>query len=99
MAVWPVGDGQIRIEVSDEGLGLAPEIRDQLFSPFYRVASDETRGIQGTGLGLYIVKSMIESMDGSVDLESAVGMGSPFSIVLPAWTGDAPQAVDAPQAA
>jgi len=75
----------VRIEVSDTGLGMSKQERAHLFEKFYRIASPETTGIMGTGLGLYITKSTVEKMDGTIDVESSPGKGSTFSFTLPVF--------------
>lgn len=76
-----VFDGtQLRIDVSDTGIGIAPEYQKRIFEPLNRGAQ---QGCEGAGLGLSIVKQLVEQMGGSLQLESAVGVGSRFTIVLP----------------
>lgn len=75
--------GWIRIAVDDEGVGLRPDQRARLFQPFTQVA-DEPNSIQGTGLGLYVSKGIVEQMGGRIDVTSpGEGMGSTFLIELP----------------
>lgn len=73
----------VRVDVADTGLGMTKEAQSHLFQKFYRVKTDETAGIQGTGLGLYITKAIIEKMDGELALHSVPGKGSTFSFTLP----------------
>lgn len=73
---------QVRIEVSDTGIGLTPEDAAELFQPFRRVAAVASR-IEGTGLGLYIVRQLVERMGGSVSVRSEPGEGSCFTVRLP----------------
>ena len=75
---------RVVIEVRDEGMGIAPEDLGRLFETFYRISRPETHDIRGTGLGLYIVKSLAELMRGTVGVESVPGAGSTFSVSLPA---------------
>jgi signal transduction histidine kinase len=75
--------GLVRISVADQGLGIPPELRDRVFGLFQRVDGAETRGIRGTGLGLYIVKELVELHGGTVEVESEVGRGSTFHVTLP----------------
>lgn len=78
----------VRISVQDTGLGMSREAQSHLFEKFYRVATPETSGIQGTGLGLYITRSMVEKMGGSIALQSTPGQGSTFSFTLPVFQID-----------
>ncbi len=73
----------LRISVIDTGIGIAPEHRQQLFQPFIQVDSTLNRKYEGTGLGLVLVKRIVELHGGSVELTSQVGVGSCFSIDLP----------------
>lgn len=73
----------VDVWVKDQGLGLTPEDRENLFAPFFRVKRAETRDIEGTGLGLFIVKRYMESMQGDISVESKVNAGSTFTIKLP----------------
>jgi PAS domain S-box-containing protein len=72
----------LRISVKDTGRGIRPEDIERLFAPFDRLGAEQT-GVQGTGLGLALSKRLIEAMGGTVDVESAPGEGSTFSIELP----------------
>ena len=88
-AVWVNvrGDGdRILINVTDTGIGISPDDLSHIFQKFYRVDNSETREIGGTGLGLYLVKSRVEAMNGKVWAESAFGDGSTFYISLPRLT-------------
>ena len=76
-----VSPNSIRISVRDTGLGLSPEQLDQLFQPFNRLGREST-GEQGTGIGLVVVKRLVELMGGIVGVESQVGVGSIFWIEL-----------------
>lgn len=76
----------IAVRVSDQGLGIAPEAQSKLFTKFYRVDNASTRKIGGTGLGLALVKAIIEDHGGQVAVESEPGRGSTFSFTLPKVT-------------
>lgn len=76
--------GNIVISVSDEGPGIPKEHLDRLFERFYRVDRARSREIGGTGLGLAIVKHIALAHGGGVSVESVTGIGSTFSISLPA---------------
>lgn len=74
----------IHIQIKDEGIGI-PQIKQKLiFEKFGQVDNSLTRQSEGTGIGLYLVKTLIESLCGSITLESKVGHGSTFNIMLPA---------------
>jgi signal transduction histidine kinase len=75
--------GDAVIEVADHGLGLAPEEQKHIFQKFYRAPSHESRSIAGTGLGLTLVAHIAKAHGGRVEVESAPGAGSTFSIFLP----------------
>ncbi len=70
--------------VADTGMGISKEAQKKLFEKFYRVQTEETRNITGTGLGLFIVKELVEKMNGTIWVESEEGKGSIFSFSLPA---------------
>jgi PAS domain S-box-containing protein len=72
----------ICITIQDEGIGINPNHLNQLFEPFYRVA-DERFNISGLGLGLYITKDIIDRHHGIISVESELGKGSTFKIILP----------------
>jgi signal transduction histidine kinase len=76
----------IEIQVSDTGIGIAPEEIPKIFDKFYRVKHVKTRGVTGTGLGLSIVKGIIEAHHGTIDVESVVDRGTTFRILLPVMT-------------
>lgn len=85
-AIWVSvrGDGdKVLINVTDTGMGIAPDDLSHIFQKFYRVDNSQTRTIGGTGLGLYIVKERVEAMGGKVWAESAFGEGSTFYVTFP----------------
>lgn len=73
----------IQVQVMDNGFGIAPKHHDKIFERFYRVKDDNTRFITGTGLGLPIVKGLVDSMNGKITLDSDVGKGTTFTVMLP----------------
>ncbi len=75
--------GHVIVHVADNGIGIPPAEQPYIFDKFYRVESDETMGIAGSGLGLALVKSVIDRHNGRVWVESRPGVGSVFSFVLP----------------
>jgi len=68
--------------ITDTGIGMSAEAQQKLFQKFYRVQTDKTKDIVGTGLGLFIVKEIIEKMDGTIGVTSEEGKGSTFSFAL-----------------
>ena len=73
----------IQIAVIDTGIGISPEGINKLFQPFIQIDSTLNRQYQGTGLGLALVKNLVEIHGGKVDLTSEVGVGSCFTVYLP----------------
>ena len=76
-------DGSARIEVADNGPGIAPEHQARIFERFYRVDKARSRELGGTGLGLSIVRHLAEGMGASVSVESEPGRGARFTVALP----------------
>jgi two-component system sensor histidine kinase VicK len=76
-------NGRARIDVSDQGLGIPAQDQARIFEKFARLDPTLTRGVGGTGLGLYIARELIERMGGDIRLESTVGHGSTFTVELP----------------
>jgi PAS domain S-box-containing protein len=74
---------EIEVSVDDRGFGIAPEDVAQLFQKFQRISTPATRDIGGTGLGLYIVKGLVEAHGGRVWVESVPGAGSSFTFTVP----------------
>ena len=85
----------VRITVSDRGLGIAPEEQAQIFEPFYRGREARAAQIHGSGLGLSLVKNIIEEHGGSVSVQSRPGAGSTFTLNLPAAAPIGDQAISA----
>jgi signal transduction histidine kinase len=72
------------VQVIDEGPGIAEPDKKNIFKKFYRIGSEETRTTKGTGLGLFIVKNIIEDMGGSIQVRDNQPKGAIFEITLPA---------------
>ena len=82
-------DDVVEISVSDTGIGIPEEDLSRIFERFYRVDKARSRQIGGTGLGLSIVRNAVERMQGGVRVESQLGKGSRFTLVLPRYVGEA----------
>jgi len=79
---WLTDGDQVAISVQDHGIGIPQEAQDRIFERFFRVDKARSREMGGTGLGLSIVKHLASSFGGSVDIESAPGEGSTFTVRL-----------------
>ncbi|MCA9712546.1 MAG: HAMP domain-containing histidine kinase, partial [Myxococcales bacterium] len=82
VGVQALDDG-VEVTVRDHGIGIAPEDQDRIFEHFYRVASADVRKRRGTGIGLTIVRYIVEAHGGSISVRSTLGEGSTFRLVLP----------------
>jgi PAS domain S-box-containing protein len=76
---------EVAISITDQGIGIPPQVLSHLFQPFYRAPSSAQWGIKGTGIGLYVVKEIVGQHGGSVEVQSEVGSGSTFTIRLPLY--------------
>jgi len=82
------GARAVRVDVVDTGIGIAPEELSRLFRPFAQVDTGLTRRHGGTGLGLYISRRLATLLGGHIEVESTLGVGSTFTVVLPlTWEG------------
>jgi signal transduction histidine kinase len=88
VAAAPSG-GPVRLEVTDDGIGIPARDLPHVFDKFYRVRNDATAGIAGTGLGLAITRSIVDAHRGRIGVDSAEGAGSTFWVELPAAPPDA----------
>ena len=76
-------EGNLRVEIRDEGIGISKANQDKIFQAFYRVDSSHTAKIPGTGLGLVIVKAIVEQHGGHTWFESEEGKGTTFFLLIP----------------
>jgi two-component system OmpR family sensor kinase len=90
-----IGDGQVRIQVADTGVGVHPEDAERIFEKFAR-GGTLGKKYRGAGLGLSIVRTIAEAHGGTVDVRSNPGLGSTFAIVLPLVTDTTQGAFDDP---
>ena len=81
MVTAPVGEN-VSIKVIDNGIGIAEENYDKIFTKFSRIDNPLTRKVQGSGLGLYITKNLVEKMDGKISVKSENGQTT-FEILMP----------------
>jgi signal transduction histidine kinase len=87
-------DNEVRCEIQDEGPGLTEEDKKKLFGKFMRLSARPTGGEHSSGLGLSVVKKLVEAMDGRVWCESEVDKGATFIIALPAVQEEEPTAAE-----
>jgi signal transduction histidine kinase len=80
----------VRFDVADDGVGIAAEELEAVFERFHQTDAANTRAAQGAGLGLYITKKLVDAMDGSIEVSSAIGRGSTFTVRLPLRPSAAP---------
>ncbi|MCG8411587.1 MAG: HAMP domain-containing histidine kinase [Bacteroidales bacterium] len=73
----------IVIEIIDNGIGIKKEHLNQIFEKYYRIPTGDIHNVKGFGIGLSIVKAIVESMNGTVDVQSNLGVGSKFIVKLP----------------
>lgn len=90
----PLDDGRALFcfSVSDTGIGMAPEFLKHIYEPFAQEGDDARSKFQGTGMGMPIVKSLIDMMGGTIEISSEVGVGSTFNVQIPLEIDKNPQA-------
>ncbi|MBN4006407.1 HAMP domain-containing sensor histidine kinase [Nostoc sp. LPT] len=81
---WTISQQQWAISVIDSGIGISPNAQAQIFNPYFReVTSPKVQSSDGTGLGLAIVSRLVQLMDGEIKVDSQLGKGSTFTVILP----------------
>ncbi|MFD0892085.1 response regulator [Luteolibacter ambystomatis] len=94
--ITEVSDGMLQLSVADTGVGIAPEVLEHIFERFWQVDTSSTRKFQGAGIGLALVRSLAEAMEGEVKVESQVGHGTTFRVHFPVQAAPA-KAADEPE--
>jgi signal transduction histidine kinase len=78
---------QVRLTIQDEGIGMTPQQQEQLFTKFYRASNPLTQNVEGTGLGLYITKVLVQQLEGTIAVAHSVpNQGTCFELMLPLAT-------------
>lgn len=80
------GDNAVQVNISDTGIGIAPEHLSHIFDEFFQLRNPERDRAKGSGLGLTICKRLVDAMGGTLNVQSAPGQGSTFTLTLPAST-------------
>lgn len=88
LALAPTGYGHFRFVFSDNGIGIDQEFLPHLFTPFERSQTPNTDSIEGTGLGMAITKNIVDLMGGTIEVTSAAGLGTIFTVTLPLKLAD-----------
>src|SRR5690606_24611651 len=87
------GRPAVEVRVSDTGIGIPPDKLPFIFNRFYQVDDSPTRNHGGTGIGLALVKELVELMDGAIDVESRPGAGTMFRVLVPVEMAGAGEAL------
>ena len=88
LTLAPTGYGHFRFVFSDNGIGMDQEFLPHLFTPFERSQTSNTDSIEGTGLGMAITKNIVDLMGGTIEVTSAAGSGTSFTVTLPLKLAD-----------
>ncbi|MHB8717592.1 MAG: sensor histidine kinase [Candidatus Dormibacteria bacterium] len=89
-------DGAVVLRVSDTGSGIRSDDLPRIFERFWKADGSRRRDGEGSGLGLAIVRHVVAAHGGSIDVESELGVGTTFTVTLPAWSDDLDVPLDAP---
>jgi signal transduction histidine kinase len=88
-----VGD-HLKLSVADTGVGISTDVLPRIFERFWQVDSSSTRKFQGAGIGLALVRSLVETMGGNIEAKSTVGVGTRFEVTLPVQAVEAGDSVE-----
>ena len=77
------GRGQYEFRIKDNGIGMSPEFAQKIFEPFERERTSTVSGIRGTGLGMAITKNIVDMMGGTIEVQTAQGKGTEFTVCVP----------------
>ena len=87
--IEPGNDVYLRASITDTGIGIAPENLDKVFEPFTRVESQEgAEMVEGAGLGLAVVHSLVEAIHGDIQIDSKLGLGTTVTVTIPVASED-----------
>lgn len=95
--ITQVEDGRLKLSVADTGVGIDPDLKERIFERFWQVDTSSTRKFQGAGIGLALVRSLAEAMDGKVRVESQLGNGTTFFVDMPIEVGEVKDSTDTEQ--
>lgn len=87
---YKISEDEVQVRLKDNGIGIPENEKEKIFGRFYRASNTSALASSGSGLGLYIVKSIIEIMNGSIFFESEENKGTTFFVTLPTKKSDAP---------
>ncbi len=77
------GENSLELRVRDTGIGMSDEVQEQIFKPFFQADASSTRAFEGTGIGLALVKTIVERHEGAIAVSSAVGVGTTMRVTIP----------------
>jgi signal transduction histidine kinase len=94
VAVEPVGHERVSISVTDHGMGMDPTTQQRAFDQFYRATGARALAPDGSGVGLYAARGLVEAMGGSIAVRSQLGTGTTITLLMPAESAADGEALD-----